>query len=313
MPVMIPNALPAATTLTNENIFVMTHMRATSQDIRPLEIAILNLMPTKETTETQLLRLVGNTSLQVQPVLLRTASYTPSHTRSQHLDAFYRTFEEIKGRKFDGLIVTGAPVEQMKFEDVAYWEELTEIFDWANENVFSTLYICWAAQAALYYNYGIEKHTLARKLFGVYRHKVMVKNCRLLRGFDDYFSAPHSRHTAIEREDILGCEGLEVLAESEEAGVYLAASKDGRQVFVTGHSEYDGDTLDQEYRRDLAKGLEIAPPVNYYPGGDTTAAPMVTWRAHGNLLFGNWLNYYVYQETPYDINAIAPNGGRKAK
>ncbi|MGI6150999.1 MAG: homoserine O-acetyltransferase MetA [Christensenellales bacterium] len=304
MSVKIPNALPAAATLTEENIFVMTETRANTQDIRPLRIAIVNLMPTKEATETQLLRLIGNTPLQVEPVFIRTASYTPTHTSAEYLEAFYRTFDEVKNEKFDGCIITGAPVEHMDFEEVAYWDELVQLMDWANENVYSSFYICWGAQAALYHNYGIPKYPLAQKQFGVFRHRVLVKNAPLLRGFDDYFFAPHSRHTEIRREDIEKCPELCIMAESEEAGIFLVATPDGRQVFVTGHGEYDADTLEKEYLRDKNLGRPIQPPVNYYPGGDTTQAPVVSWRAHANLLFGNWLNYCVYQETPYDISKI---------
>lgn len=306
MPVKIPNGLPAVKTLTDENIFVMTEERAAHQDIRPLRIAILNLMPTKEATETQLLRIIGNTSLQIDPVLLHTASYESTNTSLDHLDAFYRTFDEVKHENFDGLIVTGAPVEQMDFEDVTYWNELCDIMHWANTNVFSTLYICWAAQAALYYNYGVPKYPLEQKLFGVFAHKKLVADSKLLRGFDDMFNAPHSRHTEVRRGDIeKHNDQLTIMAESDEAGVYIAQSWDGSKVFVTGHSEYDANTLEGEYLRDKNKGLPIAPPCNYYPGDDTTKPPLVSWRSHANLLFGNWLNYYVYQETPYDIQKIS--------
>lgn len=306
MPVKIPNGLPAVKTLTDENIFVMTEERAAHQDIRPLRIAILNLMPTKEATETQLLRVIGNTSLQIDPVLLHTASYESTNTSADHLDAFYRTFDEVKHEYFDGLIVTGAPVEQMAFEDVAYWDELCTIMHWANTNVFSSLYICWAAQAALYYNYGVPKYPLDQKLFGVFAHKKLVTDSKLLRGFDDVFNAPHSRHTEVKREDVeKHSEELTILAESDEAGIYIAESKDGSKVFVTGHSEYDANSLEWEYLRDKNKGLPIAPPHNYYPNDDTTKPPLVTWRSHSNLLFGNWLNYYVYQETPYDLKTIS--------
>lgn len=304
MPVKIPDTLPAAATLTSENIFVMTEGRAASQDIRPLRIAIVNLMPTKEATETQLLRLLGNTPLQVEPVFLRTASYTSTHTSKEYLQEFYKTFDQVKNERFDGCIITGAPVEQMEFEQVAYWKELEEVMDWANEHVFSTLYICWAAQAALYHNYGIRKRPLEKKMFGIYRHRVLVKNCKLLRGFDEEFNAPHSRHTEVKKEDVEAVPTLRILAESEEAGVYLIQSEDGRQVFVTGHGEYDADTLEKEFLRDKNAGKPIAPPVNYYPGGDISKPPMVTWRSHANLLYGNWLNYYVYQETPYDLSTL---------
>lgn len=304
MPVKIPNALPARATLAGENIFVMDETRAVAQDIRPLRIAVLNLMPAKEATETQLLRLIGNTPIQVEPVFLTTRSYVPTHTAPEYLDAFYQTFDQIKNRKFDGFIITGAPVEQMPFEQVQYWRELTEMMDWANENVFSTFYICWGAQAGLYYHYGIPKYDMDKKLFGVYRHRRLCRNNKLLRGFDDVFNAPHSRYTEIRREDVLKCDELEILSESDQAGVYIVASCDLRHVFVTGHSEYDAQTLEQEYLRDLQRGLNTAPPEHYYPGGDTTRKPHLTWRAHANLLFGNWLNYCVYQETPYDIESI---------
>ncbi len=287
MPVKIPNALPAAATLTSENIFVMTETRANTQDVRPLRIAIVNLMPTKEATETQLLRLIGNTPLQVEPVFLRTASYTSTHTSSEYLEAFYRTFDEVKNEKFDGCIITGAPVEQMEFEEVAYWDELVELMNWVNDNVYSALYICWGAQAALYHNYGIPKYPLGEKQFGVFRHRVLVKNAPLLRGFDDYFNAPHSRHTEIRREDIEKHPELCIMAESDEAGIFLVATPDGRQVYITGHGEYDAETLEKEYLRDKNAGKPIQPPVNYYPGGDTTQPPVVSWRSHANLLYGN--------------------------
>ena len=304
MPVKIPNNLPAYDILTGENIFVMTEERAVMQDIRPLRIAALNLMPTKTVTETQLLRILGNTPLQAEVTLLRTASYQPRNTDHTHLDTFYRTFDEVRDEQFDGLIVTGAPVEQMPFENVAYWQELTEVLSWADENVFSSMFICWGAQAALYYYYGIDKQALPKKLFGVYPHTVENRTHRLLRGFDDLFYAPHSRHTTVRTQDVAADPNLEVLATSPEAGLYLAASRDGRRVFVTGHSEYDPETLNLEYRRDLAAGLPIEPPVNYFPDNDATLPPRVTWRAHGNMLFGNWLNYFVYQETPYVVQEI---------
>lgn len=304
MPVKIPNGLPAIEMLAKENIFVMAEERATTQDIRPLRIVVLNLMPTKIFTETQLMRVLGNTSLQVEITLLYTASYQPRNTDKSHLDTFYRTFEEIKGEQFDGLIITGAPVEQMPFEDVAYWDELVDVMDWATENVFSTLFICWAAQAALYHYYGIQKEALPKKLFGVFPHRVLEPTNSLLRGFDDVFFAPHSRHTSVRLGDVEANPALSVLATSEEAGLYLAASKDGRRVFVTGHGEYDGDTLGKEYKRDADAGLPTAPPANYYPDDDSSKPPLVTWRAHGNLLYGNWLNYFVYQETPYVVERI---------
>ncbi len=304
MPVRIPNTLPAATTLANENIFVMHEDRASHQDIRPLRVAILNLMPTKEATETQLLRLIGNSPLQVEPVLLKTASYQPTHTDAEYLDEFYRTFDEVKNTNFDGLIVTGAPIELMPFEDVKYWNELTEVMDWAQKHVFSSMYICWGAQAALYYKYGIQKYELPVKLSGVYRHRVLAQNVKLLRGFDDVFNAPHSRNTEVRRADIDRHPELAILAESDEAGVYLVADQNMRNIYITGHSEYDVDTLEKEYLRDLAAGKNPRPPENYFPGGDVTQRPLITWRGHANLLFSNWLNYCVYQETPFDISSI---------
>lgn len=306
MPVKIPNALPAAQVLASENIFVMHEERATTQDIRPLRVAILNLMPTKEVTETQLLRLLGNTPLQVEPVFLYTDSYQPTHTSKAYLNAFYRTFDQVKDSRFDGFIITGAPVELLAFEEVQYWPELTRIMDWVDQNVFSTLHICWGAQAALYYHYGIPKYTLPEKRFGVFPHQVLAQNVKLLQGFDSVFNAPHSRHTEVRREDVEKHPDLMILAESEEAGVYLIADKALRHVYVTGHSEYDADTLEREYQRDLAAGRgDVAVPKNYYPGDDPQQSPLVTWRAHANLLFGNWLNYCVYQETPYDLGELS--------
>ncbi len=304
MPVKIPDALPAAKTLSDENIFVMTEHRAISQDIRPLKIAILNLMPTKITTETQLLRLLGNTSLQVEVTFLQTASYESKNTSKEHLASFYKTFDDIKGENFDGLIITGAPVEKMEFEEVEYWDELKDIMEWSSHHVFSTLHICWASQAALYYHHGIKKHAADKKIFGVFSHDIMKNNSKLLRGFDDDFNAPHSRHTQVMSTDILACPNLELLAHSKEAGVLLAASLDGREVYVSGHLEYDALSLDSEYKRDKNQGLDIEIPKNYYPDDNIIGIPKVTWRAHANLLFANWLNYYVYQETPYDINTI---------
>ena len=304
MPVKIPDSLPATKVLTEENIFVMTEKRAASQDIRPLKIAILNLMPTKITTETQLLRLLGNTPLQVEVTLLQTASYKSSNTSQEHLSSFYSTFEKIKHQKYDGLIITGAPVEQMEFTEVEYWGELKDIMEWSKHNVFSTLHICWASQAGLFYHYGIKKHAIDKKIFGVFEHDILEEHNKLLRGFDDGFRAPHSRHTQVMSTDILSCPQLKLLAHSKEAGVLIAESTDGRNVFVSGHLEYDALTLDAEYRRDLDKGLEIEIPKNYYPNDDITQIPKLTWRAHANLLFANWLNYYVYQETPYDLNSI---------
>lgn len=304
MPVKIPDGLPAAQILARENIFVMSDWRAAHQDIRPLRIAALNLMPTKLATETQLLRVLSNSSLQVDVTLLHTATYESKNTDKTHLETFYRTFDDIQSEQFDGLIITGAPVEQLEFEKVFYWEELRRVMDWADKNVFSTMYICWAAQAALYHHYGIGKHPLREKLFGVYSHKRLKYDHKLIRGFDDIFWVPHSRHTTLDVAEIEAHPELEVLATSDEAGLYLAASKDGSRIFVTGHSEYSSETLELEYKRDIDAGLDIAPPVNYYPGGDTKKPPVVSWRAHGNLLFGNWLNYFVYQETPYDIKNV---------
>lgn len=304
MPVKIPDGLPAIEALSKENIFVMTQTRAVAQDIRPLRIAVLNLMPTKQTTETQLLRMLGNTPLQVEITLLRTGSYTSRNTARDYLDAFYRTFDDVQGEHFDGLVVTGAPVEQYRFEDVSYWDEIVRLMDWADSHVFSALYICWAAQAALYHFYGIDKRPLAHKLFGVFEHRALKRGHRLLRGFDDVFLAPHSRHTTISVEDAQREPDLDILAVSEAAGLYLAASRSGARVFVTGHGEYDADTLETEYRRDKGAGKPIKPPDNYYPHGDERARPPLTWRAHGSLLFANWLNYFVYQETPYDLDAI---------
>lgn len=301
MPIKIPDTLPAKEVLAGENIFVMDESHAFQQDIRPLRIAILNLMPTKETTETQLLRLIGNSPLQVDVVLLHPGSYTSKNTPAEHLESFYKTFEEVKHRRFDGMIITGAPVEQLEFEDVNYWDELTEIFEWSKQNVTSTLHICWAAQAGLYYHYDVAKYSLSEKCFGVFSHTVNEPTVKLLRGFDEVFYAPHSRHTDVRREDIERAEELMILSESEEAGVYLVSSKDGKQIFVTGHSEYDSDSLRWEYERDAAKGMDVALPCHYYPNNDPTRKPPSVWRAHANLLFSNWLNYYVYQETPYDI------------
>ncbi len=305
MPIRIPDNLPAGEILNSENIFVMFEDRAYHQDIRPLKIAILNIMPTKITTETQLLRLLGNTPLQIEPVLLYPASYMPKNTPEEHLAAFYKTFDEVCEEHFDGLIITGAPVEQMPFEEVEYWEELTKIMDWSSTNVYSTLHICWGAQAGLYYHYGIEKFDIPKKMFGIFPHTKNKEYVKLLRGFDDVFYVPHSRHTEVRREDIEKIEELEILSESEESGVYLVASKDGRHIFATGHSEYDALTLKAEYQRDVDKGLDIEVPKNYFPDDDPKREPIVKWRGHGNLLFLNWLNYYVYQETPYDLANIS--------
>ncbi|KWX73194.1 homoserine O-acetyltransferase MetA [Paenibacillus jilunlii] len=302
MPIKIPDSLPAKEVLSGENIFVMDESQAFHQDIRPLRIAILNLMPTKETTETQLLRLVGNSPLQVDVVLLHPSSHTSKNTSAEHLKSFYKTFDEISDRRFDGLIITGAPVEQLEFEEVNYWEELKVIFEWSKHNVTSTMHICWAAQAGLYHHFGVRKVNLDEKCFGVFPHTVNQNNVKLLRGFDEVFHVPHSRHTDVSREDILANPELQILAESEEAGVYLVSTLDGKQIFVTGHSEYDPFSLKWEYDRDIAKGMDIAIPKHYYPKDDPLRTPPAVWRAHANLLFSNWLNYYVYQETPYDID-----------
>ena len=304
MPIQIPNDLPAAGTLQQENIFVMTEKRAVAQDIRPLEIVLLNLMPTKIVTETQLSRLLGNTPLQVHLELMHTSTHVSKNVSQEHLLNFYKSFDELKHRKFDGMVITGAPVENMAFEDVDYWPELCEIMEWSKTNVHSTIHICWGAQAGLYYHYGIPKHSLPEKLFGVFKHNVDYKRSILLRGFDDEFWAPHSRHTTILREDIEKIDGLKILASSEEAGVYALMNKKGRQIFITGHAEYDPETLATEYFRDKNQGLPIAVPKNYYPNDDDTKEPIVRWRGHGNLLFSNWLNYFVYQTTPFDIKNI---------
>ncbi len=301
MPIKVPDHLPAKEVLAQENIFVMDESVAYHQDIRPLRIAILNLMPTKETTETQLLRLIGNTPLQVEAVLLHPKTHTSKNTSTEHLSSFYKTFEDIKDEKYDGMIITGAPVEHLPFEEVNYWEELKEIMDWSVDNVTSTFHICWGAQAGLYHHFGIPKYPLQDKMFGVFAHGVTKSNTPLLRGFDEMFYAPQSRHTEVLREDVEKAPGLEILSESEEAGVYIAASADGKQIFVTGHSEYDPQSLKWEYDRDKAKGLRVNVPKNYFPNDDPTKFPLSTWRAHGNLLFSNWLNYYVYQATPYEL------------
>jgi homoserine O-succinyltransferase len=304
MPIKIPDSLPAYDVLTNENIFVMTEDRAYHQDIRPLRIALLNIMPTKIATEVQLLRLLGNTPLQVDITLVHPASHIPKNTSVQHLATFYKTFDDIAGERFDGLIITGAPVEQLPFEQVDYWNELCDIMEWSKHNVFSTLHICWGAQAGLYYHYNVPKHPLPKKLFGVFPHTVNIKHTKLFRGFDDVFYVPHSRHTTVKREDLEKVSELIILSESESAGVYAVISSNGRQIFLTGHSEYDSDTLKNEYIRDLNKGLDIGIPVNYFPDDDPGKEPLATWRSHANLLFSNWLNYYVYQKTPYDLGEL---------
>ena len=304
MPIRIPNDLPARAVLQQENIFVMDQNRAVTQDIRPLEIVLLNLMPTKIVTETQLSRLLGNTPLQVHLELMHTSTHKSKNVSEEHLLSFYKTFDELKDRKFDGMVITGAPVENMPFEDVDYWPELCRIMEWSKHNVHSTFHICWGAQAGLYYHYGINKKVLPEKMFGVFEHTADYKRSILLRGFDDIFWVPHSRHTTVEREDIEKVPELKILASSQEAGVYAVSTRGGRQIFVTGHSEYDPETLEKEYLRDKNQGLPIAVPKNYYPGDDDTKPPMVRWRGHANLLFSNWLNYFVYQTTPYDIMAI---------
>lgn len=299
MPIIIPKDLPATEILENENIFVMNQQRAIHQDIRPLKIAIVNLMPKKIDTETQLLRLLGNIPIQVQVELIHTKTYDSKNVSQEHLLSFYKTIDDVKDEKFDGMIITGAPVEKMDFEEVGYWEELKKIMDFSVTNVFSTLHICWGAQAGLYYHYGVPKYLLPEKMFGVFSHKVIKDKVKLLRGFDDEFYVPHSRHTGFRKEDIEKVADLDILAESDEAGVYIAASKDGRQIFVTGHSEYDANTLKSEYDRDVALGDDIKLPKNYFKDDNPEKEPIVKWRGHSNLLFSNWMNYYVYQETPY--------------
>lgn len=301
MPIKIPIELPAFKVLSNENIFVMNNERAKTQDIRPLKIAILNLMPIKIVAENQLLRYLSNTPLQVEITLIQTKTYMSHNTPAEHLDKFYSYFEEIKDEKFDGLIITGAPVEQMKFEDVTYWKELTEIMEWSKTNVFSSLHICWASQAGLYYHYKIPKYDLKDKMFGIFSHWSNYENADLTRGLDDIFYAPHSRHTEVKREDVEKNKDLEILAESEEAGVFIVATKDRRKVFITGHLEYDRNTLKDEYLRDKEKGSEIALPKNYFKNDDVDEIPSYTWRGTANIVFGNWLNYCVYQNTPYDL------------
>lgn len=304
MPIKIPGDLPAKQILNKENIFIMDEQRALSQDIRPLYIAILNLMPKKIETETQLLRALGNTPLQLEVELLQTATYTSKNTSQEHLLKFYKTFDDIKHLKFDGMIITGAPVEQMPFEDVNYWPELCEILEWTKDHVYSTLHICWGAQAGLYYHYGVGKTQLEKKMFGVFKHTRCDDLNYLLYGFDDVFYAPHSRHTGIDRAEVERVPCLSILSESEQAGVYIVASNDGRQFFVTGHSEYDRDTLAGEFFRDRDKGLDIDVPVNYFPHDNPASLPKITWKAHSNLLFSNWLNYFVYQQTPFDLNEL---------
>ncbi|MPM61064.1 Homoserine O-acetyltransferase [bioreactor metagenome] len=306
MPIKIPDSLPARSVLEGENIFVMTEYRAMHQDIRPLNLLILNLMPTKIVTETQILRKLSNTPLQIQVELLQTSSYVGHNTDSNHLDSFYTTFDRVKDKKYDGLIITGAPVENLDFTQVDYWEELCRIMDWSQKNVHSTLHICWGAQAGLYYYYGIEKYSLHKKLFGVFEHNVLKPNSPLFRGFDDVFDAPHSRYTEVHEEDILKVPELELVATSPRAGVFAVKSEDSRRFFIMGHPEYDPDTLSKEYHRDLDKGLDIAVPENYYPDNDPSRDPIVRWRSAGQLRYTNWLNYYVYQITPYDLRHMNP-------
>ncbi|MGI5897411.1 MAG: homoserine O-acetyltransferase MetA [Oscillospiraceae bacterium] len=304
MPINIPESLPARSVLESENIFVMSEERAVKQDIRPLRIAILNLMPKKIETETQLLRLLSNSSLQINIELLQTATHTSKNTSQEHLLKFYNTFEDVKEQYFDGLIITGAPVEQMEFEDVDYWEELCDIMEWSKSHVFSTLHICWGAQAGLYYHYGVPKLSLKQKMFGIYKHRVLRYNNPLVRGFDEEFLAPHSRHTAVSTESIIQHPKLELLAVSELAGPFLIASQDNRQLFITGHSEYDRLTLATEYFRDIEKGLPIQVPYNYFPDNDPNRTPLFNWRSAANLIYANWLNYFIYQQTPFDLNQI---------
>lgn len=304
MPIKLPSSLPAYSTLENENIFVIDENRAIHQDIRPLKIAVLNLMPTKITTETQLCRLLSNSSLQVDLTLLTTEMHRPKHTPEEHMNAFYKSFSDVREEKFDGLVITGAPLEEMDFESVDYWPELVGIMEWSKKHVFSTLHICWAAQAGLYYHYGVPKYKLPGKLSGVYSHTVLMPEHPLVRGFDERFLAPHSRYTEVRRGDIEATGELDILTESDIAGIHIVASRNRRLFFITGHSEYDYNTLDAEYKRDIAKGLDIAVPYNYYPDDDPSRTPLNVWRGHAHLLFSNWLNYFVYQQTPYDVNEI---------
>lgn len=304
MPIRISSELPAFKTLGEENIFVMSKERAEHQDIRPLKVIILNIMPKKIETECQLMRLLSNTPLQVDIDLLQMASHTSKNTSSHHLESFYKTFEEIKHRRYDGMIVTGAPVELLEFEKVDYWEEIKEIFEWSKTHVFSTLHICWAAQAGLYYHFGVPKYALPQKMFGIFPHKAEVSNCQLLKGFDDIFYVPHSRNTEIHREDIEKVSQLEILTSSEMAGVHIVANKNGRQYFITGHSEYDRDTIAAEYFRDVDKGIDIQLPYNYFPDDNPENTPVFSWRCTANLMFSNWLNYCVYQRTPYNLDEL---------
>ncbi|MCI6894821.1 MAG: homoserine O-succinyltransferase [Bacteroidales bacterium] len=304
MPVKVPSTLPAVEALKNENIFVIDEKRASNQDIRPLKIAILNLMPLKIMTETDLLRLLSNTPLQIELDLIDTASHECKNTPREHIEEFYKTFDDVKNQNYDGLIITGAPVEKLEFGEVEYWDELTHIFDWAKSHVTSTLYICWAAFAGLYYHYGVPKHMIEKKISGVFKHRVLDKNNPIFRGFDDEFYVPHSRFTKLHKQDIDKVPQLSIIAESDESGIYMVMARGGREFYITGHSEYSPNTLDYEYHRDLEKGKNPSVPVNYYPDNDPSKAPIVRWKAHANLLYSNWLNYFVYQETPYDINTI---------
>lgn len=304
MPIRIPNDLPAVKTLNDENIFVMTDTRATSQDIRPLKILVLNLMPKKIETETQLSRLLGNTPLQVELELIRTSTHQSKNTAAEHLLSFYKTFDDVKNQNFDGMIITGAPVEHLEFEEVEYWDELCEIMEWSKKHVHSTFHICWGAQAGMYYHFGVQKQPLDKKMFGIFEHKVVYNNPILFRGFDDVFNVPHSRHTTVLREDIEKVPELKILAESDEAGVYAVMTENGKQIFITGHSEYDRDTLKNEYLRDVAANKPIEIPKNYFPDDNPDLPPIVKWRAHANLIYSNWLNYFVYQTTPFDLGEI---------
>jgi homoserine O-succinyltransferase len=304
MPIKIPNELPAAQTLFNENIFVMHELRASTQEIRPLQVLLLNLMPTKIATETQFARLLGNTPLQVELTLLHTATHKAKHTSAEHMLSFYETLDDVYDRKFDGMVITGAPVELLDFEDVEYWDELCEILDWTTTHVYSTLHICWGAQAGLYHHYGIPKRELPEKLFGVYPHHLDYRQSILFRGFDDVFMVPQSRHTTVLREDVEACSELQILASSEEAGVYAVKTENGRRIYITGHSEYDADTLKSEYLRDVKAGKPISVPKRYFADDDPSKPPLVTWRSSANLLFMNWLNYFVYQATPFELESI---------
>lgn len=307
MPITINEKLPAATTLAQEGIFIMSSTRAETQDIRPLRIAILNIMPTKEQTETQLMRLLANSPLQVEVILLHPATHIPKNTSIEYLNAFYKTFDDVREEKFDGLIITGAPVEQLPFEEVTYWKELIEIMEWSKRNVYSTIHICWAAQAGLYYHYGINKRPLEKKLSGIFLHEKLDTLAPIVRGFDDQFWAPHSRYTETIPEEVYACPKVEVLCQSQSGGLYMLLARHGRQIFLMGHPEYDKYTLKMEYERDVAKGLRIEVPQDYFRENNPKNDPVVRWKAHANLLFYNWLNYYVYQETPYDVSAIKPD------